>query len=450
MTAPRKHLDLRVSAGRSGSRGCATSWASPITILSVFLALSSSVPSGSVLAQSIAITNGEVHTVSGPVIPGGTVVLEDGVITAVGEDVAIPDGARIIDASGKVVTPGLFDSSTRLGITEVGSYQGTSDGSSGNDRMTAAFNVSEGINPNSTLIPVTRVEGITRAVVAPSGGVSLIAGTSALINLGGSRLSTMLEKTPVAMYAALGETGAGYAGGARPLALLRLREVFQDVLDYAENRAAFDAGNRRDYALSRLDLEALLPVVRGEIPLVLTVNRAGDILTALRLGEEYDLDLVLSGVGEGWMVAEDIAAAGVPVMTNAVSNLPSFEALGACYENVALMHEAGVTVVLSSFDGYNVRNLKQEAGMAVSYGLPHEAALRSVTLTPAEVWGVADEIGSLEPGKAGDVVVWSGDPFELLTSVDHVFINGEEISYESRQRALFEKYRTLEGIPPWK
>ncbi|MEJ2542374.1 MAG: hypothetical protein P8188_20845, partial [Gemmatimonadota bacterium] len=289
MNAPRKRLDLRVSVGRSGGWGCASSWASPITILFVLLALSSSLPSGSVLAQSIAITNGEVHPVSGPVIRGGTVVLEDGVITAVGEDVAIPDGARIIDASGMVVTPGLFDSSTRLGITEVGSYQGTSDGSSGNDRMTAAFNVSEGINPNSTLIPVTRVEGITRAVVAPGGGVSLIAGTSALINLGGARLSTMLEKTPVAMYAALGETGAGYAGGARPLALLRLREVFQDVLDYAENQAAFDAGNRRDYALSRLDLEALIPVVRGEIPLVLTVNRASDILTALRLREEYDL-----------------------------------------------------------------------------------------------------------------------------------------------------------------
>jgi imidazolonepropionase-like amidohydrolase len=450
MNTPRKHLDHHFWAGVSRVGGRAPSRASSVILPFVLLALSSSVPSGPALAQSIAIRNGEVHTVSGPVIRGGTVVLEGGVIAAVGQDVAIPDGARIIDATGKVVTPGLFDSSTRLGITEVGSYQGTSDGSSANDRMTAAFNVSEGINPNSTLIPVTRVEGITRAVVAPGGGVSLIAGTSALINLGGARLSTMVEKTPVAMYAALGERGAGYEGGARPLALLRLREVFQDAMDYAEYRAAFDAGSRRDYALSRLDLEALVPVVRGEIPLVLAVSRASDILTALRLKEEYDLDLVLSGVGEGWMVAEDIAAAGVPVMTNAASNLPTFEALGACYENVARMHEAGVTVMLSSFDGYNVRNLKQEAGIAVSYGMPHEAALRSVTLTPAEVWGVADEVGSLEPGKAGDVVVWSGDPFELLTSVDHVFINGEEISYESRQRALFEKYRTLEGIPPWK
>jgi len=401
-------------------------------------------------AQTVAITNGEVHTVSGPVIPRGTVLMQDGVITAVGRDVPLPPGARVIDASGMIVTPGLLDSSTRLGVTEVGSYQGTSDGSSGNDRMTAAFNVAEGINPNSTLIPVARVEGITRAVVAPGGGASLIAGTSALINLGGSRLSTMLEKSPLAMYVALGERGAGYEGGARPLALLRLREVFQDAQDYAQHRDAFAAGNRRDYALSRLDLEALLPVVRGEIPLVVTVDRASDILTALRLGRELGVKLVLSGVGEGWMVAEDIAAAGVPVMTNSISNIPSFEALGATFENVARMHGAGVQVVLASFDGYNVRNLKQEAGMAVSYGMPHDAALRSVTLTPAEVWGVADRIGSLGPGKVGDVVVWSGDPFEPLTEVEHVFINGEEISYQTRQKALFEKYRSLDMRPPWK
>jgi imidazolonepropionase-like amidohydrolase len=448
MTALRKDSRIGQSALSFAARKV-----SPLRYLALatLLLLKSLSPSGTVLrAQAVAITNGEVHTVSGPVIPGGTVVLENGVITAVGRDVAIPTGARIIDASGKIVTPGLFDSSTRLGVTEVGSYQGTSDGSSGNDRMTAAFNVAEGINPNTTLIPVARVEGITRAVVAPGGGASLLAGTSALINLGGGPLSVILQKAPVALYAALGERGAGYEGGARPLALLRLREVFQDALDYAENRSAFDAGNRREYALSRLDLEALAPVVRGEIPLVLSVDRASDILTALKLREEFDLDLILSGVGEGWMVAGDIAAAGVPVMTNAASNLPSFEVLGASFENVSRMHAAGVTVILSSFDGYNVRNLKQEAGFAVSYGMPHGAALRAVTLTPAEVWGVAEAVGSLEPGKVGDVVVWSGDPFELLTSVEHVFINGEEISYDTRQKALFEKYRNLGGRPPWK
>jgi imidazolonepropionase-like amidohydrolase len=400
--------------------------------------------------EAVAIVNGEVHTVAGPVIPGGTVVMEHGVITAVGRDVAIPQGARIIDATGKVVTPGLLDSNTHLGVVEISAYQGTSDGASANDRMTAAFNVAEGINPNSTLIPVTRVEGITCAVVAPAPGASLIAGTSALITLGGSRLPEMVVKTPVAMYAVLGERGAGYQGGARPLALLRLREAFQDARDYADNRTAFLAGARRAYSLSRLDLEALVPVIRGELPLVLQVHRASDILTALRLKEEFGLTLVLSGVGEGWMVAPEIAAAGVPVMTNAISNIPSMEVLGASFENVARMHEAGVTLILSSFDGHNVRNLKQEAGFAVSYGLPHDEALRAVTLTPARVWGVAHRKGSLEAGKVGDVVVWSGDPFEVLTSVEHVFIHGVEISYETRQKALLDKYRSLESRPPWR
>ena len=416
----------------------------------VCLLLASTVASSPMLAQTIAITNGEVHPVSGPVIRGGTVLIEDGIITGVGRNVSVPAGARVIDATGKVVTPGLFDSSTRLGITEIGSYQGTSDGSSGNSRMSAAFNVTEGINPNSTLIPVARVEGITRAIVAPGGGASLIHGSGALINLGGDRLGNMLQKDRVAMYASLGERGSGYEGGARPLALLRLREIFTDVRDYMENKEAFLSRNRRDYSLSRLDLDALIPIVSGERALVIQVNRASDILRALELGKEFDLNLVLSGVGEGWMVAGDIAGAGVPVMTGAASNLPSMEVLGATYENVSRMAEMGVTVILASFDAHNVRNLKVEAGFAVSYGLPHEEGLRAVTLTPAEVWGVANQIGSLEPGKLGDVVVWSGDPFELLTSVEHVFINGEEISYWTRQKALFEKYRSLEMRPPWK
>jgi imidazolonepropionase-like amidohydrolase len=412
----------------------------------LFLAL---VP-GSARAQTVAIINGEVHTASGVVLAGGTVLVEDGVITAVGSDVQIPAGTRVVDAAGRVVTPGFFDSSTSLGVVEVGSYQGTSDGSSGNDRMTAAFSIAEGINPNSTLFPVARVEGITRAVVAPSTGASMIAGTSALINLGPGSLDEMLEVTPLAMYAVLGEGGANYQGGARPLALLRLREVFQDALDYAENRDEYLAGNRREYALSRLDLEALVPVVRGELPLVIRANRASDILTALKLGEEFGLDLVLNGVGEGWMVAEEIAAAGVPVMTKTISNIPSLEVLGAAYENVSRMHEAGVTVVLASFDAHNSRNLKQEAGFAVSYGLPYEVALQAVTLTPAQVWGVADRMGSLEVGKVGDVVIWSGDPFEVMSSAEMVFIDGKEISYETRQKALLEKYRSLENRPPWR
>jgi len=407
-----------------------------------------SMGAGALSGQAVAITNGEVHTVSGSVISGGTVVFQDGKITAVGRGVEIPSGARVIDASGKWVTPGLFDSNTSLGVVEIGAAPGTVDGSTADPGITAAFNVADGINPNSTLIPVTRVEGITRAIVAPGMGAFLIGGQSVLIDLGADRAADMISKNPVAMYAVLGATGGRYAGGSRAAAVLKLRQVFQDVRDYADNREAYNSGTRRDYALSRLDLEALIPVAAGEVPLVIAVNRASDILTVLRLESELGLDVVLSGALEGWMVAEDIAAAGVPVMTNPMVNLPTFEALGATYENVARMHAAGVTVILSSFDAHNVSNLKQAAGFAVSYGMPYDAALRSVTLTPAEVWGVQDEIGSLDVGKDADVVVWSGDPFEISTSVEHVFIQGGEISYETRQTLLFEKYRDLRGLYP--
>lgn len=396
----------------------------------------------------VALVGGEVHTVSGSVLRGGTVVLAGGRIAAVGREVPIPPGARVLDVRGKVVTPGLLDSSTRLGVVEIGSYAGTSDGSSANPRMTAAFQVAEGINPYSTLIPVARVEGITRVVVAPAPEASLLAGMGALVHLGGPKSADMLQKNPVGLWGALGEQGSALSGGARSLALLRLREAFEDARDYDRNRAAYAAGNRREYSLGRLDLEALLRVVRKEIPLVLEVNRAADILMAIRLAEELGVRLVLSGAREGWMVADELSAAQVPVIVRPSANVPSFEALGATFENAARLHRAGVKVVLATFDAHNVRNLKQEAGLAVSYGLPHEAALRAVTLSPAEVWGVAGDIGSLDVGKRGDVVVWSGDPFEMMTSVEHVFIEGREISYETRQKALLEKYRTVGGRPP--
>jgi imidazolonepropionase-like amidohydrolase len=198
--------------------------------------------------------------------------------------------------------------------------------------------------------------------------------------------------------------------------------------------------------MSSADLRALAPVAAGEMPLVVTVHRASDILDMLRL-QEHGVDLILSGVLEGWMVAKDIADAGVPVIINPMTNLPTFQSLGASYENAARLHEAGVEVVIASFDAHNVRNIKQAAGMAVSYGMPHEAALRSITAAPAELWGL-ENTGTLAVGNVGDVVVWSGDPLELTTYVEHVFIDGVAVSLETRQRALFRKYRSLDNLPP--
>jgi imidazolonepropionase-like amidohydrolase len=399
-------------------------------------------------AQTVAITNARIHTIAGPVIERGTVIIRDGKITAVGADVTVPAGARVIDGTGKIVTPGLLDSSTGLGTVEIDADDPSNDRSVTGDRITAAFNVADNLNPFSTLLPVTRVEGITRAVVAPGNGSTIIAGQGVLIDLGGQGLAISIERNPVAMFAVLGEAGAGRAGGSRAAAILRLREALQDARDYANNRTAFENAQRRDYALSRLDLEALLPVIRGALPIVVNVNRASDILAAMRVAREFNLRLIVSGATEGWMVARELAAANVPVIINPMVNIPGMEALGITLENAARLHAAGATVVFASFDSHNSRNIKQLAGNAVSYGMPYDAALRAMTLNPARLWGIAERYGTLEVGKDADVVVWSGDPLELTTVVEHVFINGRAVPDDTRQRALFNRYRRVGGSMP--
>lgn len=397
------------------------------------------VPAGEI----VAITNARVLPVSGPAIERGTVLIAGGKIAAVGTSVQIPAGARVIDATGKVVTPGWLDSATQLGIVEIpSSAEGTADQSTTDPGLSAAFNVVDSFNGATTLIPVTRIEGITRAVVRP-GGSHVLLGQGALIDLSGAQAPASIMKAPVAMFAQLGEAGAAAEGGSRASAILRLREALQDAIDFARNRVAWNTAQRRPYARGRLDLEALGPVVRGELPLAIAANRASDLLAALRLADEFKLKLILMGAAESWIVSDQLVAHKVPVIIKPLTNIPGFEALGATLENAARLSRAGVTLVLSSFDTNNARNLRQEAGNAISYGLDRDAALRAVTLTPAEVWGVAAQYGSLDAGKDADVVVWSGDPFELTTGAEHVFIQGREMSTDTRQRQLFERYRVI-------
>jgi imidazolonepropionase-like amidohydrolase len=392
-----------------------------------------------------AITNVRILTAAGPAIERGTVVIRDGRIVDAGA-APPPTGARIIDGAGKTVTPGFLDSSTTIGIVEISLEDNTNDAGTAADRITAAFDVVDAINPNSTLIPITRIEGITRVVVQPQAGSTLIAGRGALIDLAGDRVSLMLRRTPTAVYAALGEAGAAAAGGSRAAATTYLREVLQDARDFALNREAWERNQRRDYALSRLDLEALATVLTGEVPLAISVHRASDILTTLRLAREIpNLRLVLLGATEGWMVAGDIAAANVPVVINPMQNLPGFENLGITLENAARLDRAGVLVAFGSFDAHNARNLKQLAGNAIAHGMPADAALRAVTVNGARIWGIEESYGTLQRGRDADLVVWSGDPFELSTRVERVFIRGQEVPLDSRQKELFRRYRTLEA-----
>lgn len=393
---------------------------------------------------AIAITNARVMPVSGPAIERGTIVMRGGKIESVGANVQVPAGARVIDAAGKIVTPGLIESATQIGIVEIqGGAEGTDDQSSTDKDLSAAFDVVDSFNGDSTVIPVTRVDGITHAVVMPAGSGHALLGRGALFDLSGAQVPASVVKAPVAMFANLGEAGAASEGGSRASALLRLREALQDAVDFDRNRAAWNAAQRRPYARGRLDLEALVPVVRGQLPLAVNANRASDLLAALRLADQFHLKLILMSADEGWMVADQIAAHKVPVVVKPLTNIPTFDALAATLENPARLSRAGVALALSSFDTHNARNIRQETGNAIAYGLDRDAALRAVTLEPARVWGVADRLGSLEPGKDADVVVWSGDPFELTTNVERVFINGVEMSRDTRQRQLLERYRVL-------
>jgi imidazolonepropionase-like amidohydrolase len=411
--------------------------------------LSSLALAAALAAQTVVITNAEIHTM-GPqgTIRNGSLVIENGKIRAVGASVALPASARRIDAGGKVVTPGLLDSLSQIGLVEIGAVRGSNDTADQDDRITASFNAADAINPRSVLIPVNRVEGLTRVVATPANGKSLIAGQSALIDLGGP--GDYLVRSPVAMNAVLGESGARLAGGSRQSAILRLREAFQDALDYAANRKSFEQGDRRPYALSRLDLAALIPVVKGELPLVLGVERASDIEAALRLAKDFHLKLILAGASEGWMVAGEIAAAKVPVLLSPLSNLPgAFESLGATLENPARLHKAGVTIAFMSGDAHNSRNIRQSAGNAVAYGLPWDASLAAMTAVPARIWGIAGSYGTLEPGKDADVVIWDGDPLEVTSFPTAVFIKGRLMPTTSRQLELRDRYKDLQGpLPP--
>lgn len=409
------------------------------------VAIATSIPAA---AQTIAITGGRVFPVTGPAIEGGTVIVTSGKITAVGANVAIPAGAQRIDATGKWVTPGFINSSTQLGVIEVAQVSNTRDMTArGKDNIAAAFTVWDGLNPNSVMLAPARNEGITTVVVIPAGG--LVSGQAALLNVVPGTTTDMIVKAPVAMVAEIGDASSAGVSSRGEL-MVKLRELLEDTRFFQSRRAAYERAETRDFAASRLDLQAMIPVIEGRLPLIITVDRASDIDAALRLAREFNLKIIIGGGAEAWMVADRLRAARVPVLTGAMNNIPGgFAALGQRQENAALLRRAGVSVALIGNAGggdeeaFNVRNLKQEAGNAVAYGMSWDDALRSVTLTPAEIFGVTDRFGSLQAGRDGNVVIWSGDPFEFTTRAERVFIGGREYPEMTRQDMLTERYKTL-------
>jgi len=403
-------------------------------------------------AQTIAITGAKVYPVSSAPIENGTVLIRDGKIVAVGSNVTIPSGAQRIDAAGKWVTPGLINAGTQLGLVEIGQVQDTRNNAArGKDNISAAFTVWEGLNTQSVMIAPARREGVTNVVIVPGGG-NLVSGQAAFLSLVEGMPTDMLLKTPVAMVAQISDNQSA-GTDARGELLGRLRELLEDTKAYMRNRAAYERAETRDFAASRLDLQAMIPVVEGRLPLLIAADKATDIDAALRLAKENDLKIIIGGAAEAWMVADKLAAAHVPVLTGAMNNIPgSFATLGQNQENAGLLRRAGVQVVITGNgpgdeETFNVRNIKQEAGNAVAYGMSWDDALRAVTLAPAEVFGVADKIGSLQSGRDANVVIWSGDPFEFTSIPEHVFVKGREYLQPDRQQMLTDRYKNLP--PAW-
>lgn len=399
-------------------------------------------------AQTVAITGGTVYPISGPAIQNGTVLMRDGKIIAVGADVAVPSGAQRIDATGKIVTPGFIDASTTLGLVEIGGEPSTRDANAkGTDAIAASFRSWDGLNSESVMWAPARNEGITSAVVAPSGG--LVSGEAAVVDLADGTAAEMIRRAPVAMFAQI-DNPRGAQTGARGELIGRIRNLIEDVKFYQAHRSDYDRSASRSLSAPRADLEAMIPVVEGKLPLAIDADRVDDIEAALRLAKEFNLKIMIVGGAEAWLAANDLAAAHVPVLAGAMNNIPtSFQTLNQRQENLGILSKAGVPVAIIGNNGdgdeelFNVRNVKYEAGNAVAYGMTHDAALRAVTLGPAEMFGVADHVGSLQPGRDANVVIWSGDPFEFSTHAEHVYIHGRDVIAPSRQDMLTQRYKTL-------
>ena len=405
-------------------------------------------------ADTIAVTGGTVAIGDGSQpIPNGTVVFRDGRVIAAGANVAVPAGARVIDAHGKWVAAGIVAGFTSEGIVDGEGIEETYDGATGKSVFNAAIDVSTAINPTNQSIAVDRSWGVTRAVVSPEANNSVFAGQGAVIDTGAD--DTPVTKARAFQYAELGEDGASHIG-SRPASYVMLHDALA-----AAKSAAHQGGDTKNALITRADAAALLPVVQGRMPLVVHVERASDILQVLSLRQTYpDLKLVLLGAAEGWMVAPKIAAAHVPVIAGALADLPeAFERTAATESNVGRMEKAGVTVAISSVDVSTMggqRNLRQYAGNLVGIsrvpgmtGLDWGAAFATISSGPAAVFGLDNEIGSLRPGRRADVVIWDGDPLELSSAPVAVWIDGVAQPMTSRQTRLRDRYlNPQEGVLP--
>lgn len=430
-------------------------------LLALFVLLASSAFAQSTIPNSpgrkptVAIRNTTIVPVSGPAIANGTIVFANGVITAIGTNITPPSGATVVDGTGLFVYPGMIDSGSNVGLVEMDSVAGTVDTSELGDFNPNA-QAAVAINPHSEVVPVTRVNGITHVISVPEGGV--ISGQSALVQLAGWTPPEMVVKAPAAMHirfprlrsanpfgppAAQDEEAEKEAKKAYTKSVDQLRDLLRDAQAYGKAASA----RANDTKVRRFDrdlvLEALVPVVEGRVPVVMHANLARDIKAALEFADELELKVILSGAQDVGRVVDEVKRRNIPVILGPILALPQREddPYDLLFTNAKTLHDAGIPFAIQSGDAHNARNLPYHAASSAAFGLPKDVALKSVTLYPAQIWGVADKLGSLEVGKSASLIVTDGDPLEIRTNVKRVYIAGEEISMDSRHTLLYEKFK---------
>jgi imidazolonepropionase-like amidohydrolase len=433
----------------------------PLILILILILISLLILSAQAFTQDkpVALKGGKLLTVSHGVIENGVIVMQGGKITAVGaaNSVNIPGGAQLIDATGMTIYPGLIDSETNLGLTEISAEATTNDLVELSDEIMSHMHTAEAFHAESALIPVARMNGITNAVVAPEDRDTL-PGQDSFIQLAGANASEMLLIRDNAMP--LNFTGdqrrnkGGFEKQKFPATRMglaaQLRQAFIDAQDYKAKWTDYDrkkadaAQNKKPEPLAPkhdLKSEALLPYLEGKKTIVLAAETPSDLQTAVNLANEFKLKFVLNHISHSQPVLDYVASLKVPVMVGPIYEAPKEdERYDTVYSLPAQLYKRGVKIVFASYSAHNVRNLPDQAGFATAFGLPYGEALKAITLNAAEIWGVADQLGSLDVGKTANVVVANGDPLDVKTDVKQVFIQGRAIPMTDRQTRLRDEY----------
>lgn len=414
---------------------------------------------------TIVLKGGKLLTITHGVIDNGVIVMENGKITAVGgASTAIPHNAKVVDVTGMTVYPGLIDSETHLGLVEVEADRMTVDTVETSDEIMPHMHVYDAFHAETALIPVARINGITNAIVAPAAQDTL-PGQDSFIELAGASATEMLMVRDVAMplnFTGKQRRNESFQNSKFPSTRMgmaaQLRQAFIDAQDYDQKLQAYEkkksggAGSGEDKDKDKdkgpgtppkrdLKLEALLPYLHGERPVVLAAEEPNDLQTALGLAREFHLKVILNHVTHSSSLLNMIAATGLPVIVGPIYEQPKeSERYDAVFKMPAELAKRGVKIAFASYDTHNVRNLPYAAGYAVAFGLPYDEALKALTINPAQMWGMDKELGSLDAGKRANVVVANGDPLDVKTDVKHVFINGQEIPLVNKQTQLRDQY----------